>query len=292
MSELLIVGAGTVGRATGRGLGARGHTVAFADTDARTIAALRAGGHDAMTVGDIEWANVDVVFVCVPTRADSTRSAFDDVLDAIDVVGAGVSHSDRRVTVAIRSTLTPGTADGLIVPRLERAAGGRVGVDFGFAVNPEFLRTATVDLDFDQPWVTVVGATDEPSGEAIAALFAPFGAPVIRCTPLEAELIKIGSNCFNAVKISYFNELHALAIGMGADSDRVNSAIAAAAEGMWNPAYGTRGGTPFGGACLPQDIENMARASRENGWDQRLIEATLEINQRMANGNNRHRQTG
>ena len=196
------------------------------------------------------------------------------------------------MTVAIRSTLTPGTADGLIVPRLERAAGGRVGVDFGFAVNPEFLRTATVERDFDEPWVTVVGATDDPSGEAITALFAPFGAPMIRCTPLEAEMIKIGSNCFNALKISYFNELHALAVGMGADSDRVNDAIAAAAEGMWNPAYGTRGGTPFGGACLPQDMENMVRAGRENAWDQQLIEATLEINQRMANGSDRHRQTG
>lgn len=114
---------------------------------------------------------------------------------------------------------------------------------------------------------------------------------MIRCTPLEAELIKMGSNCFNALKISYFNELHALATALGADGGGVNNAIAAAAEGMWNPAYGTAGGAPFRGACLPQDIENMVQAARDNGWDLRLIEAALNVNQGMVDGDDRRRQT-
>jgi UDPglucose 6-dehydrogenase len=290
MSELLIVGAGTVGRATGQGFAARGHGVTFADIDDRAVFDLRAAGYEATTPDAVEWSRFDVVFVCVSTRGTGTRPAFSDVLDAVDVIGAGVSHASHRITVAIRSTLTPGMADCAILPRLERAAGARAGVGFGFAVNPEFLRTASVDDDFRQPWVTVVGAPDEQSSNEIVALYAAFGAPVIRCTPLEAELIKIGSNCFNALKISYFNELHSLSVRLGADGRCVNDAIVRAAEGMWNPAYGTTGGAPFGGVCLPQDVENMVRASRENEWEQRLAEATLEVNRRMADGDDRRRQ--
>ncbi|MEA2901475.1 MAG: GDP-mannose 6-dehydrogenase [Actinomycetota bacterium] len=288
MPELLVVGAGTVGRATGLGLAARGHPVAFADVDDRPLGALRAAGHRATAPADVAWADVGVVFVCVSTRAaDDGTSPFAGVLDAVDVVGAGLRGSSHRVTVAIRSTLTPGTTGELLGPCLERAASGELGVDFGLVVNPEFLRAATAAQDFERPWATVVGAADDQSGDAIAALYQPFGAPLVRCTPLEAELIKMGSNCFNALKISYFNELHALAQRLGADSTVVNQSIAVTAEGMWNPAYGTVGGTPFRGPCLPQDVESMARAGRDQGWEQRLIEATLAVNQAMGDGDDR-----
>jgi UDPglucose 6-dehydrogenase len=282
MAELLIIGAGIVGRATGRGFAQRGHAVAFADVDDRVIGALRAEGARATTIGEIDWRPVDVVFVCVPTRAAAGRSAFDSLLDTIDVIGAGLRRGQRRIAVAVRSTLMPGMTDQVIVPRLEAASAGRAGVDWGIVVNPEFLRTASSDGDFERPWLTVIGAADGRSGDMLDALYEPFGSTVIRCTPTEAELIKIGSNCFNALKISYFNELHALSQTLGADGGRVTAAIAAGAEGIWNPTYGTRGGTPFAGACLPQDLENMASAIHAHGWEQLLIQATVEVNGRVS----------
>jgi UDPglucose 6-dehydrogenase len=289
MAELLIVGAGTTGQATGHGFAAKGHSITFTDIDSGALEALRADGCTTARPGDVEWDGIDVVFVCVPTPA-ADEAPFSRVLDALDTIGAGLSRTSKHVTVAIRSTLVPGTTDEFLIPRLERAAGGAVGDALGFAVNPEFLRSATADRDFEQPWLIVIGSSDDRSSDVLAELYAPFGASIIHCTPSEAELIKIGSNCFNALKISYFNELHSVATALGADSRRINTAIALAAEGMWNPAYGTEGGAPFGGSCLPQDVTNMVRAARDNGWDHRLIGAALELNQRMADGDDRHRQ--
>ena len=113
-------------------------------------------------------------------------------------------------------------------------------------------------------------------------LYAPFGALIVRCTPTEAEMIKYVNNVYNAVKISYFNEVHAICEQLGIDSNLVGAAVARTAESMWNPLYGTRGGVPYGGACLPKDTVAFLQFVRERGWEHLMLEATISVNRRLA----------
>jgi UDPglucose 6-dehydrogenase len=51
---------------------------------------------------------------------------------------------------------------------------------------------------------------------------------------------------------------------------------------MWNALYGTRGGVPYGGACLPKDTEAFLSFVREQGMEHRMLEATIGVNQQLA----------
>ena len=94
-------------------------------------------------------------------------------------------------------------------------------------------------------------------------------------------MTKYVNNVYNALKISYFNEVHDICNQLDIDSNIVASIAARSAEGMWNPLYGTRGGVPFGGACLPKDTEALSYVCKENGWKHLMLETTIEVNNRL-----------
>ena len=182
----------------------------------------------------------------------------------------------------VRSTVPPTTTEQRITPILEHASGKKAGVHFGIAMNPEFLRAVTSEQDFARPWITVLGSSDRRTAEILDELFAPFGALIIRCTPTEAEMIKYVNNVYNAVKISYFNEVHSICEQLNIDSGLVGAAVARTAESMWNPLYGTRGGVPYGGACLPKDTTAFMAFVREHGWNHLVLEATIAVNRQLS----------
>jgi UDPglucose 6-dehydrogenase len=148
-------------------------------------------------------------------------------------------------------------------------------------MTPEFLRQVSNVQDFDRPWLTVIGAYDERAGAALRDLYRPFGALMVECTPSEAEMIKYTSNLYNAVKISYFNEVHAICEKLGIDSGMVASTVARSAESMWNPLYGIRGGVPYGGACLPKDTEAFMAFVNDNGFEHLMLQAAIDTNEHL-----------
>jgi UDPglucose 6-dehydrogenase len=281
MARIVIVGSGVVGAATGKGFAKKGHTVSYVDINPQTIERLRSAGLQAMTAGEVDWDAVDIAMLAVSTPSMNGKIVLDYIESAALDVGRGLAKTEHFVVVVVRSTVPPTTTEQRIVPILEQASGKRAGCDFGVAMNPEFLRQVSAEQDFARPWITVLGSTDRRSAETLDALFAPFGALIVRCTPTEAEMIKYVNNVYNAVKISYFNEVHAICEQLGIDSSLVGAAVARSAESMWNALYGTRGGVPFGGACLPKDTAAFMNFVREHGWEHQILEATLEVNQRL-----------
>jgi UDPglucose 6-dehydrogenase len=282
MARILFVGSGVVGQATGKGFAKKGHAVSYVDVNPQTIASLHAEGLQAMTAAEVDWSAVDVVMLAVPTPSAHGRVALDYITSAAMDVGRGLAETDSHITVVVRSTVPPMTTERRITRILERASGKRAGIDFGVAMNPEFLRAVSAEQDFARPGITVLGASDRRTAEILDALYAPFGALIVRCTPTEAEMIKYVNNVYNAVKISYFNEVHAICQKLGIDSNLVGATVARSAEGMWNPLYGIHGGVPDGGACLPKDTAAFMTFVREHGWDHLLLEAAIEANHRLA----------
>ena len=282
MARIVIVGAGVVGQATGKGFAKKGHRVSYVDINHQTIERLRAIGLDAATAAELEWRAVDVVMLAVSTPSVDDRVVLDYIEAAALDIGRGIAQAEQFVSVVVRSTVPPTTTQQRITPILERASGKRAGVDFGVAMNPEFLRAISSDQDFARPWVTVLGTSDHHTADILADLYAPFGALIVRCSPTEAEMIKYVNNVYNAVKISYFNEVHAICEQLGINSNLVGAAVARTAESMWNPLYGTRGGVPYGGACLPKDTMAFLQFAQELGVEQQLLEATINVNRRLA----------
>jgi len=219
--------------------------------------------------------------LAVPTPAVNGKIVLDYIEAAALDVGRGLAKANAYITVVVRSTVPPTTTERRITPILEQASDKRAGVNFGVAMNPEFLRQASSEQDFARPWITVLGVSDRRTAEVLDALYRPFGALIVHCTPTEAEVIKYVSNVYNAVKISYFNEAHAICRQLGIDGNLVSAAVARSAESMWNPLYGTRGGVPYGGACLPKDTAGFMAFVREQDWDHLMLEAAIEVNDRL-----------
>src|SRR5262245_63378310 len=85
-------------------------------------------------------------------------------------IGAALRKKDSFHVVVTRSTMLPGTTRSLVIPLLEAVSGKRVGVDFGVAVYPEFLREGTALDDFDHPPLVVMASSDERTRRLIAEL--------------------------------------------------------------------------------------------------------------------------
>jgi len=281
LSHILIVGSGVVGQATGKGFAKKGHSISYVDVNLKTITKLREAGLNAGTIADVDWATIDIVMLTVSTPTVQESIVLDYIEAAANDVGRGLATTERFITVVVRSTLPPTSTEQRILPILERASGKRAGRDFGIAMNPEFLRQVSSEQDFARPWITVLGCYDQQTFDMLKRLYTPFGSLIVQCTPTEAELIKYVNNVYNAVKISYFNEVHAICERLGADSNLIGATVARSSESMWNPLYGTRGGVPFGGACLPKDTAAFMEFARKLGMEHLMLEATIEVNKSL-----------
>jgi UDPglucose 6-dehydrogenase len=198
-------------------------------------------------------------------------------------VGHALAQVDVPHTVVVRSTVPPGTTDGLVRPLLEQTSGKREGRGFQLACMPEFLREASAADDFRWPWITIIGARSKRIRERLAALMSPFGGELrLVEQPATAEMIKCAHNLFNATKISFWNEMWLVCRRLGIPHDEVACAVSRSAEGSFNPQYGIRGGAPYGGTCLPKDSYGFLGFAAQHGIAVPLLSAVVDVNERMA----------
>ena len=280
--HVLTVGAGVVGYAEGIALRGQGHHVAFTDIDDALLFERRAEGFDTIPMTRLALADVDVVLVSVSTPTSAGAIDLRNLEAAVAAIGAALgnaSSADRRYRVVIiRSTVPPGTTEGIVIPLLEAEAGLQAGVDFGVCVSPEYLRQRKALIDSVSPRLVVIGQLDDRSGDVAERLNAGFGCPVYRVPIREAEFQKYAHNLFNASKISFFNELRRVANAIDVDAERVFALVAQSAEAMWNAEYGTLDLGPYGGACLPKDLEAFLTWADRQGLDLPLLSAVMQSN--------------
>jgi UDPglucose 6-dehydrogenase len=280
---VVVIGAGIVGTAVGTGLASLGHDVAFVDADASRVEDLRGDGWVAHTDLDLS-GGPSLVFLCVPTPVRDGMHDLGGIEAAARAFGEALCGSDPAVvhTLVVRSTVPPGTCVSMVQPLVEAVSGRRAGDGFWLASCPEFLREASALDDFLAPRVTVLGSQHPGAIDALASLLAPLGGEVMTSDdPTTVELVKCTQNAWNATKISFWNESWLLARAIGADARFVAEAVTRAAEGSYNPSYGTRGGAAFGGACLEKDTQGLANFAACHGIPSRVLDAVLTVNASM-----------
>lgn len=281
MARIVVVGSGVVGTATGRGFDEAGHDVTFVDVLPERVQQLRDDGLDAHV--SLSLADTPAfIFLTLPTPHAGRRYDLSMMAEGVAAVGRAIADSPADHTVVVRSTVPPGTTEGMVQPIIESESGKLLGGGFELACNPEFLRAASADSDFRNPWMTVIASRDGRTRKRLADLLAPFGGSIRSFdNPATAEFIKCSHNIFNAAKISFWNEMWLVASCLGVDLDEVSATVALSAEGSMNPQYGIRGGAPYGGACLPKDTNGFLGFAADHGVAMPLLEAVVHINERL-----------
>jgi UDPglucose 6-dehydrogenase len=282
-SRIFIVGSGVVGAATGQGFLAAGHQVSFIDIAPERVRELAARGLDVRTELDLSNEPESLIFLTLPTPNDGHRYDLSAFTAGTAAVGRALAGAPAKHTVVVRSTVPPGTTEGLVKNTLEEQSGLVAGEGFGLAANPEFLRAVSAAEDFAHPWMTVIAGRDLQVVERLRELLSPFGGELRAFTdPAEAEFVKCAHNIFNATKISFWNEMWLVAQKLGVDLDPIAATVARSAEGSINPEYGIRGGAPYGGVCLPKDTQGFLGFAATIDVDMPLLSAVVETNDRLA----------
>jgi GDP-mannose 6-dehydrogenase len=223
----------------------------------------------------------ELSLICVGTPSRPNGSIDLSYIERVCTqIGETLKTLDRWHTVVIRSTVLPGTVDGVVIPALERASGKRAGVDFGVCSNPEFLREGSSIKDFYAPPFTLIGSHDERSAAAVRAIYAGIDAPVHCVAMGVAETVKYACNSFHAVKVTFANEIGGVCKAVGVDSHEVMRIFCEDTKLNISPAY-LRPGFAFGGSCLPKDVRALSYKARQLDVDTPMLAAALESNRKL-----------
>lgn len=284
MSRIAIVGSGVVGTATGKGFLSKGHEVTFIDISSSRVEALREMGLEALLPNEIEWLTPDFIMVTVstPPHPRSGAVVLDYIKNSMETVGIliGQAHSSAVFpVVVIRSTVPPGTTENVLLPLMEQHSDLTVGQHFGLCMQPEFLRAKSSEDDFLHPWVTVIGEIDDTSGIALQKIYSEFPGVLYRMKIIEAEALKYVHNLRNALIISFTNEMWLTLQQMGiTDPNMIFNVVTQSAESAWNAQYGSVGGRPYGGTCLPKDTKGLHAHAQALGIEMPLLQAVIDVN--------------
>jgi len=298
--NISIIGCGYVGLVIATGLASLEHSVVCIDKDRAKVDSINQGKspiheedldellsssviRDKRLSASSEYGVIPdtaVTLICVGTGPDADGNTdLTHIRDAARELGEVLANKEGYHVVAVKSTVTPGATEQLIIPLLEKHSGKKLGQDLGVAVNPEFLQEGQALRCFLNPDRTIIGESDERAGDVIAEIYRRFSAPVVRTNLATAEMIKYASNAFLTTKISFINEIGNICQNLGIDVHEV-------ARGMGHdPRIGSRflnAGVGFGGSCLPKDLRTLIDLGKNAGYRPRLLESVLELNSNQA----------
>jgi GDP-mannose 6-dehydrogenase len=297
--QVSIFGLGYVGSVTAACLAHLGHDVIGVDTnhvkvellkegrclmvepelDSILAAEYAAGRLKATTDALDAIQNSDISFVCVGTPSlRAGRLDLSSVVRVSQELGAALAKKDGWHTIAIRSTVLPGTIESVVVPSIERNSGRRAGVDFAVCANPEFIREGTAIQDFFHPPFTVLGACESRFVAPLREVCSPLPGPVFETSIRNAEMVKYACNAFHALKIDFANEIGSMSRALGVDPNEVMDVVCADTKLNISRAY-LKPGFAFGGSCLPKDVGALAHYARQIDIALPLLQSVLPSNQ-------------
>jgi GDP-mannose 6-dehydrogenase len=296
--KLSVFGLGYVGCVSAACFAKEGHEVVGVDVNAAKVEIINGGrspivehgigeligemtkaGRLRATVDSAEGVrDSEVSLVCVGTPSHSNGSLdLTYVKRVCQEIGKALEEKRARHIVVIRSTMLPGTIEGVVVPTLEVYSGKKAGRDFGVCINPEFLREGTSLKDFYAPPFTLIGADDEEVAMSVRRLYSGIDAPLYVTGIRAAEMVKYSCNCFHALKVSFANEIGNICKGLGIDSHEVMEVFCQDTKLNLSPYY-LKPGFAFGGSCLPKDLRAINYKAKELDVEVPLLSSILPSN--------------
>ena len=297
--RIAVIGMGYVGCVTAACLARDGHKVVGVDVDESKVKAINAGvspifepGLDTLLRQQVESERLlattnlleviedcEVALIAVGTPSDDDGSVnYKIVLRVIESIGNALRDSKHNLSVVVRSTLLPGVLEDVLIPALAEAANCEIGDRISICSNPEFLRETTAISDYDNPPYVLIGAKDKQTAAVALQLYEKLTCEKIVTDTRVAAMIKYSCNTFHALKVSFANEIGALAKSFGADGHKVMDIVCKDRQLNISAAY-LRPGFAFGGSCLPKDVRALTRYAQQQGIECNLLSSLLPSNQ-------------
>jgi GDP-mannose 6-dehydrogenase len=289
LMRVSVFGLGYVGSVTAACLAEQGHRVIGVEVNPEKLAMLKAGRSPVFEPGLAELLakvhaagrftatgnaaeavrDSEVSLICVGTPGQKTgRPDLSHVENVCREIGEALRGKNAPHTVAVRSTMLPGSIETVVAPLL---GGGRV------VANPEFMREGSAIRDFYEPPFVLIGESKPGDGDAVAELYRCVAAPQLRVSLRAAEAIKFACNAFHAAKITFANEIGRFCKAHGIDSHEVMEVFCRDTKLNLSAAY-LKPGMAYGGSCLPKDLRALLSRAREHDLELPLLEAIARSN--------------
>jgi GDP-mannose 6-dehydrogenase len=299
--RISIFGLGYVGCVTAASLARDGHEVFGVDVSPDKVAMINAGkspvvepglaeliaeqvaGHRLRATVSADWGvkHSDIAMICVGTPSGPNGQIDTTAIERVVVdIGRAVERRTELFTIVLRSTVLPGTTEGVIIPALQKCVGEGFEDKTSVGVNPEFMREGTALADFQHPPLTLVGCADHKTAVRLRMLYRQVHAPVVETSIKVAEMTKYVSNSFHALKICFANEIGDLCESLGVDPHEVMETFLMDRKLNISQAY-LRPGFAFGGSCLPKDLRALLHAAHSSYLELPLLASIAPSNERQ-----------
>jgi GDP-mannose 6-dehydrogenase len=296
--NISIFGLGYVGAVSLACLARDGHGVIGVDVDPAKLSLIAAGKTPVVEEGMIELMtkvvasgrvsvttdaaqavrDTELSLVCVGTPSAANGSQdLSAILNLAEHLGTSLRTIDRPHVFVFRSTLAPGTVEGVLRPIIEKASGKIEGQDFFVCFQPEFLREGSSIRDYDRPPFTIVGANGDYPVARLKQLFGHLPCDFHVTAIRSAEMVKYCCNNFHALKITYANETARLCEALGVDPFQVMDLVCRDTQLNISTAY-LKPGFSFGGSCLPKDLRATMHLAKERDVEMPMHAGILPSN--------------